>query len=326
MSCIAAAALVVLGASPALSEEWKYGFAGAPDSAYVTSAKKVIEAFNGASGGDPLLEIQLIQNEQEMVQQVSRGRIQIGSTSPIGISQLLPDVAVLGFPYIFRSTEERDFVLQKYAKPVIAEMMEAKGLHLLQTAPVGASSVFCKFDCTDPASLKGQKARVGPSLVTRRFWEALGTNVVQLPLTELWPALEQNLVVASELIIGYYVTTPAVQSAPHYVGTEHVNSILLYFANKDAWNRLPAEKQAAIEAAMPAPEVLSADFYAEADVAKAKFIANGGHYHTLTPEQKAKWLAVDFGSKVDGLLAELGPDATRLYKAIMEGRAAFEKK
>ena len=130
---------------------------------------------------------------------------------------------MLTVPYLWSSVGERDYVTDKYALPALQKLAEAKGLVIIGLGEVGWTDVFCKKACTSPESVKGMKVRVAPAPTSRMFWSALGTNGVQLPLSELFPALQSGMVEGGDLPFLYYVTTPAAQSAPHVVLTQHLH-------------------------------------------------------------------------------------------------------
>jgi TRAP-type transport system periplasmic protein len=92
--------LTSLAVTPASAQEtWKLGTAAQPGSVLYDIVMKFINDFNAASGSELKLEYQLIGNEQEMHQQVVRGRIQMGASSFAGGSILVPEGAVFNTPF-----------------------------------------------------------------------------------------------------------------------------------------------------------------------------------------------------------------------------------
>lgn len=323
---LAAGTLIVAMSTAALAQEqWKLGSVGAPGSALSEMGEKVIAALNEAGGSDFTVERQFIGNEQEMVQQVLRGRIQVGATSPQGLGVAVPDQTVLAFPYLWNSVAERDYVMENHVAPVLSEMLAEKGLHLLAIGDAGFYGVFCQFDCHDPDTLKGEKVRVSPTPAANLFWSVKEANGVQMPISELWPGLEQNLVRAADIPFAFYLTTPAVESAPHFVNTNHFHAAWLFFMNKDLWDGLSDEKRAAVEAALPSSEELLAEYPKELARAHEKFADLGGHLYDLDEELDAKWRE-GVAERLPELLENMGPGATRLFEAVQAGKKEFSEK
>jgi TRAP-type transport system periplasmic protein len=122
-------------------------------------------------------------------------------------------------------------VTDNYGLP-LKKLYAEKGLELILVADVGWNDMVCKTACLTPDSVKGQKMRVSPSQASRVVFKQLGANGVQMPLTEFWPGLQSGLVVGADLPFLFYVTTPAAQSAPHYVMTRHYHHPSTFIVNK----------------------------------------------------------------------------------------------
>lgn len=313
-----------LGAAKA-ADEWKLGTVGAPGSGLLRMGEMVAEGLTKAGGSTFVVRIQSVANEQEMVQQVIRGRLEVGATSPQGLGAGAPDASVLAFPFLWRSNEERNFVMENYAKPVLGEILAEKGLHLLTIADAGYYGVFCQFDCRDPASLKNVKVRVSPTAPSKLFWDTIGASPVQLPLSEFWPALEQNLVRAGDIPLPFYVTTPAAQSAPFYINTNHFHAAWVFFVNKQLWDKLKDSEKKAIADNLPPVKDLLAVYDKEVSDAKARHESRNGKYVELTPELNTKWRG-DVEQKLPTLLESMGPGAKKLFAAIQQGKSEFAKK
>lgn len=321
----AAVAVFALAGAANAQEQWKLGSLGAPGSAMATMGDMVAGAVTKAGGGDYSVEFQFVGNEQEMVQQVLRGRLQMGATSPQGLGVAVPDGTVLAFPFLWDSDAQRDYVIENNVKPLLDELLAAKGLKLLAIGDAGYYGVFCKFDCQDPATLSGVKVRVSPTPAAKLFWDTIGAVPVQLPLSDLWPGLEQNLVSAADIPLPYYLTTPARESAPFFVKTDHFHAPWIFFMNKALWDGLSADKQQAITAGVPSTAELNAVFTAAMTAAETSFASSGGHYLKLDADLAAKWRK-GIVERLPELLSSMGPDAHKLYDAIEAGKADFAKK
>jgi TRAP-type C4-dicarboxylate transport system substrate-binding protein len=97
--------LTSLAVTPASAQEtWKLGTAAQPGSVLYDIVMKFINDFNAASGNEMKLEYLHVGNEQEMHQQVVRGRIQMGASSFAGGSILVPEARSSTRPTSGRTT------------------------------------------------------------------------------------------------------------------------------------------------------------------------------------------------------------------------------
>lgn len=322
---LAVAISLAAGNLSAQELSWKMGSAKVPPDIGAMLDDQVLASMKTASGGTLAVERQPLMNEQEMVQQVLRGRLQMGATSAFGIGAAIPDATVISLPYLWASDEQRHFVTREYAMPVLKKLFEEKGLVLLTVGETGYNGVFCKPKCTVPGDLKGRKARVSPNAVSKAFWDATGAIGVQLSVGDVWPSLEQNLIVAGDFPFAYYATTPGVQSAPVFVNTNHLHHPWLYFANKAEWEKLPADKREKILASFPKPENQSAQYFADLSRKMDETRSKGVTIVNPTPEQLAEWRKT-IEPILPSLVANMSPGAQSLFAAINEGKAAFAKR
>lgn len=301
---------------------WKVGSAAQPGSVLINFVDETAQKIGESTKGEIKAERLFIGSEQEATQQVVRGRIEIGSISYTGTSGLVPEAAVLNMPYVWVSTAEKDFVTDKFALPVLRKIYDAKGLVLLGLGEVGWNDVVCKKACLTPDSVKGIKVRIAPSPASKMFWTSLGGNGVQMPLSELFPALQSGLVDAADLPFPYYVTTPAAQSAPHYVLTQHLHHGSVIVANKVAWETLtPAQKQA-VQASMPDVTRMRKAVADELAPKMDEFKKKGGFVHELTAAQRTEWRKLVQPNQ-EALVKEMGPSAPELWAAIQKGKAEY---
>jgi TRAP-type C4-dicarboxylate transport system substrate-binding protein len=282
----------------------------------------VADKLTKSSNGEIKAERLFVGNEQEIVAQLVRGRIELAAISSNASSVLIPEMSLLYMPYLWSSDAERDFVTDNYAVPVMKKLFEAKGILLLEMGDVGWSDVFCKKACLTPADVKGMKVRVTPSSTSKLFWGALDTNGVQMPLSELFPALQSGLVEAGDLPFMFYITTPAAQSAPHFVRTRHQHLAATLLMNKALFHKLKPEQQKMVmDARWDVAQLRKATVDTEQPKI-AEFRAKGGFVHELTPAQRAEWAKLVEPHR-HKLVAEIGGAAPQLWAAIQKGKQEF---
>lgn len=318
-----AGAMLALASAPALAQQdWKLASAAQPGSVLVGFVDETASKITTNSGGAIKVERQFIGSEQEIVQQVVRGRLQLGSVSYTGASVLVPEAALLNMPYLWTSNEERDYVTDNHALPVMKKIYEAKGLVILGLGDVGWNDVVCKKACLSPDDVKGMKVRVSPASSSKLFWTSLQANGVQMPLSELFPALQSGLVEGADLPFLYYITTPAAQSAPHYVMTRHLHHGSTFVANKAVWDKLTPEMRTIVISARPDIVRVRAEVESSEKPKMEEFKQKGGFVHVLTPEQRKKWAAL-VEPHQQKMVDEIGGQSKELWAAIQKGKKEF---
>ncbi len=311
-----------LSATAHAQEVWKLATAAQPGTVLYDIVMKFVNDFNATSGSELKLEYQHVGNEQEMHQQVVRGRLQMGASSFAGGAGLVPEGAIFQTPYLWKNNEERMWVIDNHGLPVAKRLYAEKGLELILVADVGWNDMVCKTACLTPESIKGMKMRVSPSQASRVTFKQLGANGVQMPLTEAWPGLQSGLVVGADLPFLFYVTTPAAQSAPHYVLTRHYHHDSTFIVNKALFDGMKPELRAKLLKALP-DVAWARKQVADTEGPKMKeFVAKGGFVHQLTDAQREAWAAVIRPGQAE-MVQAIGGKAQEVMDALNKGKEAW---
>jgi len=293
-----------------------------PGSILMNYVDEMVSKVNMNSNGAVKAERLFIQSEQEMTSQLVRGRIEMANVSYTGISALVPEAALLNMPFLWKSDEERDYVTDNHALPILKRTFEAKGLYIVGLVEIGWADVFCKTACLTPADVKGMKVRVAPAVTSKLFWSSVGANGVQMPVSELFPGLQSGLVDGGDLPFTYYVTTPAAQSAPHYVMTRHLHQAYTLVINKASWDKLSSDHQKLLLNARPDLARTRKEIAESEKPQMAAFRAKGGFVHELSAAQRDVWAKL-VEPHQQKLVDEIGGQSGALWAAIQKGKQEF---
>jgi TRAP-type C4-dicarboxylate transport system substrate-binding protein len=310
-------------ASPASAQSaWKLGSAAQPGSPLIQFGEHFINQVNNTSGGAIRTEHQFVASEQELINQVIRGRLQSAQVSYAGSAAVVPELAVFTIPYLWASEAERAWVMEKHGEAIAARFYAEKGVVMIGGYDIRYTGVVCKIDCRAPATLRGIKARVSPSPASRVFWRQLGAAGAQMSLADLFPALQQGVVEAADLPFVYYVTTPAAQSNPVFIETNHTHHHGAFIVNKAAFDRLPANVQSALRAApLPLQKTAEMNIAAEAEL-RARFRAGGGTFHEMSDTALEDWRRLIVPAQLD-VVREIGGRAQEVWDALQKGKAEY---
>ena len=326
LACSAIAVGAAATALPAAAQEvWKLGTAAMPGTVLYDIVMKFINDFNAAAGGELKIEYLQVANEQEMHQQVVRGRLQLGASSFAGGAIIVPEGAVFNTPYLWKNDAERAWVTDNHGLPVIKKLYADKGMELILVADVGWNDIICKTACLTPDSVKGQKMRVSPSPASRIVFKQLGANGVQMPLSEFWPGLQSGLVVGGDLPFLFYVTTPAAQSAPHYVLTRHYHHPSTFIVNKALFDAMKPAMREKMLKALPEANWARKQVADTERPKMAEFVAKGGFVHDLTDAQREAWAVVIRPGQAE-MIQAVGGNAQQVYDALMQGKKVWAEK
>lgn len=158
-----AAVMGPLGLGPARAEEsWRLTSAAQPG-LLRDHHVRIADAINRAGAGAVKAEFQFVASEQEALQQVVRGRLQVGVISVLGLASIAPEMAVFATPYLWNSPAEGDAVLDRHGMRLVAPILDAKGLVMLGMAETGFNDVVGKTPLLSPTDVKGRKIRVSPA-------------------------------------------------------------------------------------------------------------------------------------------------------------------
>ena len=146
-----------------------------------------------------------------------------------------------------------------------------------------------------------------------------------MPLSEFYPGLQSGLVRGGDLPFLFYVTTPAAQSAPHYVLTRHYHHDSVYIVNKALFDGLKPALREKLQKALPDVN-WARQQVADTEKPKMKeFAAKGGFVHELTAEQREAWAKVARAGQPE-MVQGIGGQAQKLFDAVMEGKKVYAEK
>jgi TRAP-type C4-dicarboxylate transport system substrate-binding protein len=100
----------VAGTGASAQDAWKIGTVVAPPSMLGVIvddlAKQITEATKGGISAERFQQ----PNEQEIAQNVIRGRYEMAYISATGLAPAIPEMGVMNIPFLWSSAEERDYV------------------------------------------------------------------------------------------------------------------------------------------------------------------------------------------------------------------------
>lgn len=292
------ASLAALNAAPAFAQaakavELRYATVAPAKTVWVNQAERVAKAAEEESGGSLKISVfhsGQLGSEVDALQQVARGRIDMGAFSGPAAALLVPEMQVLTAPFYFRDSKEGDCVIDSLT-PAVRELWAAKGVQFLAWGHNGESIGAAKRPITSPADLKGLKVGMTGTRTLVNYFTALGANTTVAGATDFASAFQTGLIDWASITTVFYVAAGIGKVAP-VMTRANVNDIpTLYLMNKATYDQLSPDQQQALSRAWartPTAQMRKEvrDFE---QVMRNAHEKGGGQIVQLTPEQREAW-------------------------------------
>lgn len=176
-----------------------------------------------------------------------QGTIQMASPGSV-MAQLQPLVGTPEMPFLFRDWAHAKASLTntELTDKLSEGMIENLGVRTLGFAPRGFRVISSNKELASMNDLQGLRIRVPNIPFYIKLAESIGTSPVALPLTELFSALEQNVVDAQENPYSTIETSKFYEVQDYILETNHIFTTHGWYMNEKFFQSLPAEYQQAV--------------------------------------------------------------------------------
>jgi tripartite ATP-independent transporter DctP family solute receptor len=182
--------------------------------------------------------------EKETLEQTRAGAIDFNRTNVALIGTMVPAMNVLAMPFLFRSIEHQQKVLDGPIGNEILDSFEPYGFVGLAFYDSGARSIYNSVrPVRSMADLKGLRLRVQQSEQMSEMIRSLGAEPVELPYGQVLTELTTRLIDGAENNWPSFVTTDHYKFAGYYTLTEHTMGPEVLVVSQKAWSSLSAEDQ-----------------------------------------------------------------------------------
>ncbi|MBC7178591.1 MAG: TRAP transporter substrate-binding protein, partial [Roseovarius sp.] len=133
-------------------------------------------------------------NDVEMLTSASAGIIQVSANSQGAMSQIVPEIGLLGLPFLFKDLPTAWAVMDGEVGGMLDTRAQDAGLKILGFWDNGIRNVtHLTKHVSEPADLAGMKIRTPPDQMTVDIFEALGAAPAPLAWSELPTALQSGV-------------------------------------------------------------------------------------------------------------------------------------
>jgi tripartite ATP-independent transporter DctP family solute receptor len=190
--------------------------------------------------------------EKETLEQTRVGAIDLNRTNVALIGTMVPSMNVLAMPFLFRSIEHQQKVLDGPIGEELLNSFEPYGFVGLAFYDSGARSIYNSVrPIRGIADLRGLRLRVQQSEQMSEMVSSLGAEPVELPYGQVLTGLSTKLIDGAENNWPSFVTTDHYKFAGFYTLTEHTMSPEVLVMSQKAWSSLsPDDRTIFREAAL----------------------------------------------------------------------------
>jgi tripartite ATP-independent transporter DctP family solute receptor len=251
IACLAAAAAVA-AATGATAQEIRLRFAhslSATEPAHLAAeffAKSVGARTNGR------VQVQVFPGEQlgpgkEVNEMIRQGANVMNITDPGYLSDFVPDIGVLNGPYLIQDPKDYERLLASDWYKATEKKLEAAGFKLIMANGFfGQRHLLADKPVRKPEDMAGMTVRVPPNTMWIETFKAMGARPTTVQWSEVYTALQQNVVAAAEAPLGSLWGSKLHETRKMISMTGHFTAFVMWPINARYFEKLPADVQAVL--------------------------------------------------------------------------------
>ncbi|GAB5467458.1 MAG: TRAP transporter substrate-binding protein [Rhodospirillales bacterium] len=190
-------------------------------------------------------------DDAEMLISTQSGVIHMTANSQGAMSQIVPEVGMLGLPFLFSSLPDAWEVLDGEVGDMIDQKAQNAGLKVVGYWDNGIRNVtHTSKHIATPADIAGMKIRTPPDEVTLAMFEEMGANPAPLAWSELPTALRSGAFEGQENPLTNIYSAKLHEITPYITMTGHKYETTPVVAGLGWWSGLSEEERACITSAV----------------------------------------------------------------------------
>ncbi len=134
-------------------------------------------------------------SENDMLIELRRGKLHGAALSTGAVAAEIEELQSLEFPFLFRTPEEVDAVLEGPIGDKLEKLAEERGMVLATWGENGWRSIGTRGrPVRSPDDLRGVRVRAQESKINYEFWKTLDAAPTRIPLNEVMNALKTSVI------------------------------------------------------------------------------------------------------------------------------------
>lgn len=240
--------------SPAVdSRRLLLGHGAAPDNPRSTAADLFSERVGTMSDGRLRVQVlgqESVGSDSQMMISVASGTLDMTANSQGPMSPVVPEINLVGLPFLFESSEHAYQVLDGEVGEYLADLAESKGYHVLAWWDNGIRDVTNNTrPIEEPADLRGLQIRTPDDPMAIDIFNGLGASPTPMAFGELYLALRQGAVDGQENPVVNVKSSSLQEVQTHLAVTGHMYQLTPFLISTQTWSTLSPQDQALLEEA-----------------------------------------------------------------------------
>lgn len=336
VACVAAVSTFALGASlsSALAEEVTLRMhqflpaqANVPKNILIPWMESVMEDSDGRITIQHFPSMQLGGKPPELISQAVDGVADIVWTVSGYTPGRFPHTEVFELPFMMSDAEATSRAYWEMGQKYMVDA-DFKDFHVLGLWVHGPGIIHSSDPVVSPGDLSGVKLRA-PTRVTNMMLSSMGATAVGMPVPAVPEALSKGVIDATVIpweVTGALKVPELVTNHLEFGDASLYTTTFLFAMNKDAYNALPDDLKAVIDANSGADFSAAAGRQMQEDDGPSREAALdlGNNITTLTPGQVEEWRTAS-AATIDAWIEEVGAQGLDGAALIDEARALIEK-
>lgn len=280
-------------AGAAQADEVIFAHGSNPGNPRYVAAEKWAEHFTECTGGEHSVNVApsaTMGDDAEMLTSATAGVIQVTANSQGAMSQIVPEIGLLGLPFLFKDLPTAWTVLDGEVGDMIDQRAQNAGLKVLGFWDNGIRNItHLEKHVSEPGDLSGMQIRTPPDQMTIDIFEALGASPAPLAWSELPSALQSGVFDGQENPLVNIYSAKLHEITPYVTLTGHKYESTPVVAGLAWWSGLDeATQRCVLEATAEAGQMQRQMVQASDDELRPKMEAEGA---TFAEADKAAYQA-----------------------------------
>jgi TRAP-type C4-dicarboxylate transport system substrate-binding protein len=250
----AAASAMLVGASAAAADTWRYAFEEAIDEVQGVFAQKFKEEIEANTEHTvQLFPFGTLGESADIMEQAQAGILQFVNQSPGFTGALIPEAQVFFVPYLLPQDQDALFEFFRTSEAIngmFPELYAEQGLELLTMYPEGEVCMTTQEEVRSPEDLAEVKFRVMTNPLLVESYRAFGATPTPLPWGEVYGSLQTGIIQGQENPGFFLYSTRMYEVTDVVTCIGHNNFTTALMANLDFYEGLSAEDQQAVQDAV----------------------------------------------------------------------------
>ncbi|MDQ8030425.1 MAG: TRAP transporter substrate-binding protein [Bordetella sp.] len=241
---LGALALTLSSATLAATYAAKLAHAAGEQTTFNVSMQKFADVVRQKSGGQIDIKVfhsSQLGGERDYVEGLQLGSVEFAAVTTSIMGSFEPRMSVFSLPFLFRSPEHFDAVVDGPIGTEIAGRLATRSMRVLGYTDMGSRYIHnSRHPVKTPADLANLKMRVPQDNVPLETYAALGARAVPMAWPEVYSAVKQGVIDGLDNALIFYESSGVYEGAPYLTyGVPIFQSTGLLLVSDSFYRKLP---------------------------------------------------------------------------------------